>query len=163
MRLCLVTICIRSVINCLFQVCLGRERFGGFGCYDIIEPPGGAPWHEAFAHCVEMGRALLAIESKAENDAVEDSLLQIAGNYIHDFIVSLLMPWYMLWRNYNANDKLLEICIHTNLSQKFQPWLFQWKVQHAMPAKCYFLYSLHWEVSVLEFVVRIILWHFLHS
>ena len=61
-------------------MCLGRERFGGFGCYDIIEPPGGATWHEAFAHCVGMGRALLAIESKAENNTIEDSLLQIAGN-----------------------------------------------------------------------------------
>ena len=74
-----MTICIWSVINCSFQVCLGRERFGGFGCYDVIVQPSGATWHEAFAHCADMGRRLLAIESKAENDAVENSLQQIGG------------------------------------------------------------------------------------
>ena len=64
----------------LFQiVCRGRERVGGYGCYDVVVKPGGMTWREAGDSCTDMGKALLAIESSKENDAINNYLQQNEG------------------------------------------------------------------------------------
>ena len=70
-----------------FKVCQGRERFGRFGCYDIIVKPSGKTWYEAKNYCADMGKALLAIETAAENDAVKSYLQANEGK---SFICYLL-------------------------------------------------------------------------
>ena len=74
-----MTIWIWSITNFSFQVCSGRERFDGFGCYDVVVQPNGVTWHEAYDHCAAMGKTLLAIETREENDAVEYHLQQVEG------------------------------------------------------------------------------------
>ena len=76
----------------VFQACVGRERFGGFGCYDVILEPGGITWPDAYDRCADMNKTLLAIESAEENDAVENYLLQNEGTYAH-FSWKILDPW----------------------------------------------------------------------
>ena len=65
-----------------FEVCPGRERIGGFGCYDVIRIPGGANWYQANEHCTDIGKVLLAIESEEENTAVKNYLKQKEGKQI---------------------------------------------------------------------------------
>ena len=74
-----MTIWIWSMTNCSFEVCSGRERFGEFGCYDAIVLSGGVTWYEAYDHCVAQGKALLAIKTKEENNAVLYYLQQNEG------------------------------------------------------------------------------------
>ena len=66
----------------VFQACVGRERFGGFGCYDVILEPDGITWYGANNHCAAMGKTLLAIESEDENDAFETHLQQNEGQFV---------------------------------------------------------------------------------
>ena len=77
-------ICMWSMINLAnaFQVCAGRERFGGFGCYDVIVQPGGVTWYDANEHCADLDKALLAIETQEENDAVNSYLQQNEGKLV---------------------------------------------------------------------------------
>ena len=72
-----MTIWIWSMTNSSFQVCSERERFGEFGCYDVIVQSDGVTWHEAYDHCAALGKALLAIETAEENDAVLYYLQQV--------------------------------------------------------------------------------------
>ena len=72
-----------SMINLdAFQVCAGRERFGGFGCYDVIVQPGGVTWYDANEHCADLDKALLAIETQEGNDAVNSYLQQNEGKLV---------------------------------------------------------------------------------
>ena len=57
----------------------GGEHIGGFGCYEVIVRPEGMTWHDANSHCAALGKALLAIETEEENDAVENYLQQNEG------------------------------------------------------------------------------------
>ena len=61
----------------MLNICPGRERFGKFGCYDVIVPSGGVTWHAAYGHCAAMDKALFAIETKEENYTVKYCLQQI--------------------------------------------------------------------------------------
>ena len=55
------------------------NRVGGFGCYTIVTKGDGVTWHDANDYCADMGTTLLAIESKDENDAIENYLQQTEG------------------------------------------------------------------------------------
>ena len=56
-------------------MCAGRERVGGFGCYDVIRNSSGVTWYEAYKYCDDLGKSMLAIESAEENDAIKDYFL----------------------------------------------------------------------------------------
>ena len=62
-----------------FKVCLGSERIGAAGFYDVITKSSGMTWYEAYNYCTDMGKALLAIASTEENEAVERFLQQNEG------------------------------------------------------------------------------------
>ena len=65
-----------------FQVCAGRERFGRFGCYDVIVQPDGVTWYDANDYCADTDKALLAIEIREENNAVNSYLQQNEGKLV---------------------------------------------------------------------------------
>ena len=67
------------IVLVILKVCLGRERVGGFGCYDVIKKPGGMTWLEASNYCTDMGNVLLAIDSTEENDAIKSYLQENEG------------------------------------------------------------------------------------
>ena len=66
----------------IFQVCAGRERLGGFGCYDVIVHPDGVTWYDANDRCADLDMALLAIETQEENAAVNSYLQQNEGKLV---------------------------------------------------------------------------------
>ena len=58
---------------------MGSERVGGFGCYEVIVSSSGITWYDASNYCIAMGKALVAIESAAENDAIKRYLQEHEG------------------------------------------------------------------------------------
>ena len=76
---------------------MGRERVGRFGCYDIIVTSSMVTWYEANNHCTDIGKALLAIGSEEENDAIESHLGQNKGAYF-TFVMTRDLPFH--WTKY---------------------------------------------------------------